>query len=274
LAEAAIGFFDDEFDLDIAKIMPDLPFPFPRGGVRTVDDWHLLGPMVVDQGIFRQRLLCIEQLRDWLSEETPIIYTVFSPLTEAMFFAGGLETFRLHHEAEPALVRQALSAVASNQADFSSAAIEAGADGIFLACMGASADEFTAAEYGELGRPYDLQVLRGGDEGWLNEVHVQGDSNLRMDQFLPYPVPVLSWSDRLAGPSLYVVLAQTDKTVMGGLHERGPLVHGGDAELEQEMREVLALTGGRRLILANGSSVPDDAPHDHLRRARELIGRL
>src|SRR5688572_24653402 len=33
LAEATIGFFDEEFDLDIAKIMPDLPYPFPRGGV-------------------------------------------------------------------------------------------------------------------------------------------------------------------------------------------------------------------------------------------------
>ena len=89
MAELTVGFFDEEFDLDIVKIMPDLPYPFPLGGVRTADDWHLFTPLAADAGLFRQRLLCIEQLRDWLGEETPIIYTVFSPLTEAVRAAGG-----------------------------------------------------------------------------------------------------------------------------------------------------------------------------------------
>ena len=30
MAEATLRFFDQEFDLDIVKIMPDLPYPFPR----------------------------------------------------------------------------------------------------------------------------------------------------------------------------------------------------------------------------------------------------
>ncbi|MCC6628963.1 MAG: uroporphyrinogen decarboxylase [Chloroflexi bacterium] len=274
MAEATIGFFDEEFDLDIAKIMPDLPYPFPKGGVRTADDWHLLMPVAPDEGIFRQRLLAIEHLRNWLGEETPIIYTVFSPLTEAIYAAGSREALKRYAADEPALVHQALSVVATNLAEFSAAAISAGADGVFLACQGASADEFSPAEYGELGRPYDLQVLRGADEGWLNILHVHGDANLMMDLFLPYPVPVINWSDRLAGPSLADVRARTDKTIMGGLHERGPLTNGSDEQIEQEMRDAIAMAGAQRFILANGCSVPDDVSHDVLRRARSVVDRL
>src|SRR5262245_56991447 len=29
-AELTLEFFDDKFDLDICKVMPDLPYPFPR----------------------------------------------------------------------------------------------------------------------------------------------------------------------------------------------------------------------------------------------------
>ena len=33
MAEATLRFFDEEFDLDIAKVMPDLPYPFPKKSI-------------------------------------------------------------------------------------------------------------------------------------------------------------------------------------------------------------------------------------------------
>src|SRR6188472_4125271 len=32
-AELTLGFFDEQFDLDICKIMPDIPYPFPRKSI-------------------------------------------------------------------------------------------------------------------------------------------------------------------------------------------------------------------------------------------------
>jgi uroporphyrinogen decarboxylase len=58
---------------------------------------------------------------------------------------------------------------------------------------------------------------------------------------------------------------------MGGLDERGAVVRGDVAALEAEMRDAVRQTGGRRLILAGGCSVPDDIPADHLRSAARLI---
>lgn len=274
LAEATLAFFDEEFELDIAKIMPDLPYPFPRGGVKEIDDWHLIVPLAAEEGLFAQRLICIELLRDWLGDETPIIYTIFSPLTEAIRAAGERDIFKEHAAAQPALIHQALDTYATNLATFAAAAIGAGADGIFLACMGGSTDEFTEAEYREFGRPYDLRVLRGAGEGWLNILHVHGNANLMMDLFLPYPAHVLSWSDRLTGLSLADVRGRTDKTLMGGLHEFETLPRGNDEQTEAEMRDALAQAGRTRFILANGCSVPDETDHAVLARARAIVDRL
>ena len=39
MAEATLRFFHDEFDLDIAKIMPDIPYPFPKRSIASPNDW-------------------------------------------------------------------------------------------------------------------------------------------------------------------------------------------------------------------------------------------
>ena len=45
MAEATLRFFDEEFDLDIAKVMPDIPYPFPKNSIASVDDWRLFEPI-------------------------------------------------------------------------------------------------------------------------------------------------------------------------------------------------------------------------------------
>jgi len=45
MANATLQFFDEEFDLDIAKVMPDIPYPFPRKSIASVDDWRLIEPI-------------------------------------------------------------------------------------------------------------------------------------------------------------------------------------------------------------------------------------
>jgi len=58
---------------------------------------------------------------------------------------------------------------------------------------------------------------------------------------------------------------------MGGLWERGPLVTGDEQEIENEILAAVAQTKGHRLILANGCSVPDDAPEEWLHVGRRLV---
>jgi uroporphyrinogen decarboxylase len=159
------------------------------------------------------------------------------------------------------------------------AAIEAGASGIFFSCMGATTADFTREEYRDIGRPFDLYALEGAQKGWLNIVHVHADPDQEGDQiyfedFTDFPVTVMSWSDRVSGPSLSEALTLTDKCLMGGLWERGPLTHGSETELENEILSAISQTRGLRLILANGCSVPDDTPEEWLHIGRKFVESL
>src|SRR3712207_7724048 len=57
----------------------------------------------------------------------------------------------------------------------------------------------------------------------FRSLHVHGERDLMFDDVLDYPVQVLSWSDRLAGPSLREARVMTSKCLMGGWHEFGAL---------------------------------------------------
>jgi uroporphyrinogen decarboxylase len=91
---------------------------------------------------------------------------------------------------------------------------------------------------------------------------------------LDYPVQVLSWSDRLAGPSLREARGKTRKCLMGGWHEFGPLSNGPEEGILSEAQDALTQTGGRKFILANGCSVPDDTDERWLHAGREVVEQL
>jgi uroporphyrinogen decarboxylase len=152
--------------------------------------------------------------------------------------------------------------------------IDAGADGIFFALQGCSRTILTEQQYREFGRPYDLIALRGASSGWLNILHVHGEKDLMFDQSLDYPVQVLSWSDRIAGPSLREARVKTSKCLMGGWNEFGALSQGPEEQIVAEAKDALAQTGGRKFILANGCSVPDDTDHRWLEVARAVVEEL
>ena len=278
MAELTLEFFRRKFDLDLVKIMPDLRYPAPASAITQAADWATLPRLGLETPSFREQLVCIRRLRSTLGPDVPLILTLFSPLTMTFQFAGKARVLA-HLRAQPEPFEQGLSILAANERELVSAAIEAGTSGIFFSCMGATNVDLTPEEYARFGRPHDLAVLEQAWGGWLNIVHVHADpaqkgDTLYFDRFVDYPVAAMSWSDRLTGPSLRDALDLTDKCLMGGLDERGPLTTGGEREIEAEMRDALAQTQGRRLILANGCSVPDDTPEEWLRLARRLVDQL
>src|SRR5947207_2102253 len=278
LAAFTKDFFVDTFRLDIAKIMPDLPYPQVDGSLQDPEQLRFMPRLDLDTPNFRQQLVCIRTLRKQLGDDYPLLLTLFSPLTYALRFLGKKEAVeKIRRDPEP--VEEGLGTIASNLRKLTEAAINEGASGIFFSCMGATGSDFTREEYARFGRPYDLHALEGAKNGWLNTVHVHADpaqegDEIYFDTFTDYPVSVMSWSDRLTGPSLSEAATMTDKCLMGGLAERGPLTHGGEVELDNEIMAAVTETKGRRLILANGCSVPDDVDEKWLYTARRLVDNL
>jgi len=275
LAELTYDFFLRRFDLDIAKLMPDLRYPFPRRAIADVEDWHLVDALDLARGRYgTEWVRAVRRLRELAGREVPIVVTVFSPLTQALYFVARTELLFQHLQEDPTVVHSALAVLADNIQRQIELVLEAGADGIFFALQGCTAAVMSRELYRELGRPYDLLALRSAADGWLNVLHVHGDRDLYFDDVLDYPVQVLSWSDRRAGPSLREARQRTDKCLMGGWDEFGALVQGPADAIRAEARDALEQTGGRKLILANGCSVPDETDERWLSVARQVVDEL
>jgi uroporphyrinogen decarboxylase len=108
----------------------------------------------------------------------------------------------------------------------------------------------------------------------LNTLHIHGDKDLMFDLVLDYPVQVLNWSDRLAGPSLREARGLTSKCLMGGWHEFGALSTGTEEKIVEEARDAVAQTAGRKFILANGCSVPDETDERWLHVGRDAVEQI
>lgn len=278
LARATLEFFVQKFDLDIVKIMPDLPYPAPVDTIEQAQQLRFLPRIEPETGSFQEQLRCVRLLRDLLGPEYPLVLTVFSPLTTLFNLLGKQNALTMARQ-DPEPFEEGLGTIASNLRRFIQASIEVGASGIFFSSMGANSSEFSPEEYIRFGRPYDLDVLAGASAGWLNISHIhadpeQSDDQIYFELFADYPVSVISWSDRLTGPDLSEALNLTDKCLMGGLWERGAITHGSETELENEILSAISQTHGRRLILANGCSIPDDTPEEWLHTARRLVSQL
>ena len=278
LAEATFEFFVQKFNLDIVKIMPDLPYPQPDEPLLEAGQVRLLPRLDLDTPMFREQLACVRMLRARLGDAYPLILTLFSPLTYVLRFMGKAKAIEQARK-EPDAFEEGIGTVAANLRKLIQAAIETGASGIFLSCMGATSADFTPDEYDRFGRPYDLHALADAKGAWLNIVHVhagptQINDRIYFEMFSNYPVSVISWSDRITGPTLAEAATLTDKCLMGGLWERGPLTHGSETDLASEMLSAVRQTGGRKLILANGCSIPDDTSEEWLYVARRLVDGL
>jgi uroporphyrinogen decarboxylase len=279
LAAATFEFFVQQFDLDIVKIMPDLPYPPPDEPLIEAGQVRFLPHLDIDTiPAFREQLHCIRTLRARLGNDYPLIFTLFSPLTYVLQWMGKEQAIEQARQ-QPEPFEEGLGTIAANLRKLIQASIEAGASGVFFSSMGATSADFTRDEYNRFGRPYDLDALAGAKAGWLNIVHVhaeptQADGQIYFETFANYPVQVISWSDRLTGPTLSEAATMTDKCLMGGLWERGPLTHGSENELENEIISAITQTRGRRIILANGCSIPDDTSEAWLHAARRLVYNL
>lgn len=275
LAKYTLEFFVEKFRLDIVKVMPDLPYPVPEIPVTSAKQLRDLPRLSIDLPVFQEQLTCIKKLRSVLGNEYPLLVTRFSPLTYAIRFIGKKKFMKIARE-DPESFIAGVKIITENLRIIMAEEIKAGASGIFFSCMGATEEQFTPEEYAHFGHPYDLQALEAVSGGWLNTVHVHADPDQKgvgiyFEKFLDYPVSVISWSDALGGPHIKQALGMTDKCLMAGLWERGPLVNGDEKAIKQEIDAAVKQTKGKHLILANGCSLPNDVPEKWLHIARDYI---
>jgi uroporphyrinogen decarboxylase len=278
---AATEAFYRRYDVDLVKLMPTGMYSvidygvavrpsgdeigttlYASGPVASPGDWARLPDVSPTAGVLGREVAAVQRVRQLVGPDVPVIQTIFSPLTMAAKIAGGDLAGAVL--ADESVAHAVLSRLAQDVIAFGRACLAAGADGFFFATQLANAQAIDRAAYDRLGVPYDLQILDALRPGaWLQVLHLHG-----VDPFFEladrYPVDVVNWEDRETKPSLADALAQTGRCLLGGLDRGEPMVRSDPARVAAQVRDAVAQTGGRRLIVGGGCVLPVTAAPENL----------
>jgi uroporphyrinogen decarboxylase len=279
--------FQNTYDFDIVKVTPASSFAVKDWGVddqwmgdsegsrrytkRIINkpaDWEKLKPLDPTSPHLAGQLYCLRLLKKNLRPETPIIQTIFNPLSQAKNLAGN-ETLLAHLREHPEAVMKGLDTIAKTTSKFIEAAREVGIDGVFYAIQHAQAESMELDEYKTFGLPHDQQVLESTQELWCNMLHLHGKdvffSLLRLFNF-----QIVNWHDRETYPSLSEAKALFKGTLCGGLRQ-DTLVFEDQAKVKEEAEDAIRQTKGQRFILGTGCVVPITASHGNYMAALESV---
>lgn len=287
LANATIN-FQKQYDFDLIKVMPASSFCLKDWGaedewrgnsegtrdyttrvITHPEDWLRLRVLDPHKGYLGEQLRCLALLQDEFSNHTPVLQTIFNPLSQVKNLVGAsnlLEHLRLFPDA----LHQGLETIQATTLQFIEAAKPIGIAGIFFAIQHASYLHLTEREYQEFGVRYDLPLLEAVQDLWANMAHIHGEA-IMFDLIAEYPVQILNWHDRETSPTIEQGLKRFPGTVCGGISRIENFVLGNPSTIHQEAVEALEQSGGKRLILGTGCVLPITTPHGNIMAARKAV---
>lgn len=284
LAEAHLD-FEKRYDFDLIKITPASSFSvrdwgvedrwdgstegtrtYSKRAIRDASDWEKLSVRDPTSYHLARQLECIKLIQDQTGAETPILQTVFNPLSQAKHLAGEA-TLVEHLRKYPRAVETGLGIITESTRRFIEAAAGLGIDGIFYAVQHAQKTVMPEDEFVQWSRNSDLLLLGAAGRLWCNMLHVHGEQ-IYFESFRDYPVQVINWHDRETGPALSEAGGLWPRAMCGGL-SRKSLVLGTAEDVTREAADALGGSFSSRMILSTGCVVPIIAPHGNLMAARQ-----
>jgi len=274
------------WDFDLVKFMPSGTYGIEDWGAKTAfegaengarvvkqvglqepGDWLRLAKLDVRKGVYGAQNAALATAAKELKGTAPILQTVFSPLTTARKLAG--EATLQHLRQHPEALEAGLKTITEVTIAFGEEALKAGAHGFFFATQLATTDVLTPAEYDRFGKRWDLEffaAFKGRTR--VDMLHLHG-MNPMFDALAGYPVGLVNWHDRLTAPTLKAGAGRFKGAVVGGVEELGLLVKGSEAEVRAQVRDAIAQTGGRRLLVGPGCVAGIAAPEQNIRAVIE-----
>lgn len=291
LAQAVVR-WQQTYDFDLVKFMPAGTYgvedwgatsaylgaatgtrTVTKHGVTTAEQWPRLARLSPQAGRLGQEVKALSLAAAALKDEVPILQTVFGPLTTAFKLAGDRVFADLRRR--PDLFEAGLAIIADTTLAFARACLQSGAHGLFFSTQCASLRMLNDAEHLRFGVPYDRLVLDGvvGGDATFTMLHLHGN-DVMFDQVLDYPANMLNWHDRRSDLNLAGARQRFGGLLVGGLNELTTLPQGPIEAIKGEVRDAVAQTNGRRLMIAPGCVIPIATPDAHYRAVIDAVIEL
>jgi uroporphyrinogen decarboxylase len=297
LAEATVS-FTKQFDWDWVKINPratyyaevwgntydfrDYKSVFPkqtRAAIQIPSDvWDIQVKKATSSVPLAEQLEAVKQIRQGLPD-TPLVQTIFSPLTILLFLAGqsayvkntiyGSEnpvSLKKLFTEQPAGVHRALHAIAVTLADYVTELEHAGVEGIFYAVTGtAHPDLFDESAFNEFSRQYDSIVLEAARGKRI--LHTCG-AYAHPERFNDYPIDGISWDTFAAGN--IGLTAPLKATKVGGV-DHSLFAKNDINSIRTQANEALRQTSDEPFILAPNCSIPVNVTDEALGQLHDSV---
>jgi len=256
--------------LDFLKIMNEHPYQV-KTAIKNPADWRKIKPAPLSSDFYQAQLDEIKMIADELAGECLTTTTIFNPFSSGNHASGKMVTE--HLKADPESVNIGLGTIAESLAEFSAACLDAGADGIYFSAQGGEADRFTESQFLEIIKPHDLTVLEAVEgKGELNITHICRD-NIRLHLYSNYPGDIINWA-ATAQNNIPLVDGKKlfDRTILGGLDNRGIIVDGTPEEIRRSVHDIITDFGPEGLIIGADCTLPTEIDIANIRAAVEATG--
>lgn len=285
---AATAAFQRAWDFDLIKVTPTSSFcikdwgvedrwtgnpegtrDYTRRAIQHPEDWARLPILSPTQGQLGQQIDCLRLLTKAFAPDTPVIQTIFSPMSQAKNLIGP-SALLVAMRRDPDALHEGLRRITETTIRFLEEAIKTGIDGVFYAVQHGQYGLLSTGEFETFCRQYDLQVLEAARGLWLNLLHLHGEA-VMFDQVLDYPVSIMNWHDRQTPPNLSEAQKRFKGIVCGGLRQWETMVLGTPEQVRAEAGEAIQSTGGVRFMLGTGCVLPTTAPYGNIQAAKDTV---
>jgi len=253
--------------LDFLKIMNEHPYQV-SATIQNPSDWRKIKPAPLSSDFYQATLDEIKMITDELAGECLTAITIFNPYASGNHATGDLVTE--HLKMDPTSVDIGMATIAESLAEFAIACLDAGADGIYYSAQGGEADRFEETIFLKAIKHHDLTVLNAvKSKSDFNIVHIC-NNNIRLHLYSDYPGNIFNWAATAknnipltAGKKLF------NRTILGGMDNRGLIVDGAPKEIEQRVHEIIRTFGSKNLIIGADCTLPSDIAIENIRAAIE-----
>ncbi|MBD3171511.1 hypothetical protein GF326_03465 [Candidatus Bathyarchaeota archaeon] len=253
--------------------------------VNEPEDWERLWVLDPWKDL-RENLRCIQVLAD-TPHGTPFIYSISSPVTQALHGVSDPETFHKHLREHTDAVLKGLETINETNKEFMKAAVDEGCHGFFygIAGRGGYWSRFTRKQLEDITLRLDKEALNSVDSE-IQMLHICNtlDENPEKDGglvtggwFNEYPVNILNWWDHHFVPvGEAKKVYEGKKCIAGGLDHKKTLMDTPEAIMAEAKQAIKDAGEDGGFILAGGCTVSHEAPlanYNAVGKAVQLYGK-
>ncbi len=307
LAKAHIALLNVlDYKMDLLKVTPFYRFMAYQWGskfrftnnnevVETVDvlvkeakDWQKLWVLDPKKEL-REHIRSVTILSREIGRGMPFIYTVPSPLVQAIHGIGSPNRVYTDMQSHPDLLVEGLETITQTCIDFARACIDEGAAGIFLGIGGGGElwSRMTRDQLEKYALPYDQKVLNSVKHAAIKLLHICSNETenpqlngglMEEGWFKQYSVDIINWWDsNFTSCETAKQIYRDHFCVLAGVDHRYLMRQGSPQQVEEQVKAVLdTASSGGGFILGPGCTLYQDTPLENMNavgRAIEKYGR-